>query len=128
MQRNKDTVKQDYTKAAKCYQRAVDYDEDVYEQQKMLGICYEYGCGVEQNFAEAMKRYNKAFRLVEYDEELEKILGIDYKFECDNSEDYVKSAVQYKKAAAQGAPHAQVMLGLYYSRPYSLEFDRDKAF
>lgn len=88
----------------------------IYEQQKMLGICYEYGRGVKRDFAEAMKHYRMAAR--DTHRSLSKYLGIDYKLEAETDEACLELANSYKKAADQGDSEAQVIIGLYYIHQY----------
>jgi len=95
------------------------------EAQKMLGIMYDYGHGVEKNKQKALTWYLKSARqgqtAVQYQ------VGSKYFHGEDVEQNYRKAAEWWQRAASDGQMDAQFNLGLMYFRGLSLEQDDRRA-
>ena len=89
--------------------------------QLILGVCYEYGKGVEKNFVEAVKWYRKAAEQGEDDAQV--ALGKFYATGKGVEKDFVEGVKWFRKAAEQGDAGGQHMLGVCYANGTGVEKD-----
>jgi hypothetical protein len=82
--------------------------------QRLLGVDYDFGQGVQQNYTEAAKWYQLAAD--QGDAIAENNLGSLYEYGQGVPEDYSKALELYQKSAAQGFAMAENSLGRMYDQ------------
>ncbi len=87
-----------------------------------LGICYNFGFGIEQNYSEAVHWYRKAAEQGNASAQLN--LGNRYANGDGVEQNYSEAVRWYRKAAEQGEAGAQYNLGLFY---YNIEQNYSEA-
>ena len=107
---------QNYIEAVYWYRKAAEQGHT--EAQNNLGVCYEYGKGVEQDYEEAAKWYKKAAE--QGHTEAQNNLGVCYEYGKGVEQDYEEAAKWYKKAAEQGNANAQTNLGFFYENGHGV--------
>ncbi|MEY8687941.1 protein kinase [Bacteroides sp. AN502(2024)] len=90
--------------------------------QCKLGVCYDYGNGVEKDSVKAVEWYKKAAE--QGNAEAQYRLGMCYNI---SEGDWVKAVEWYRKAAEQGNAGAQYCLGICYNYGKGVEKDSVKA-
>jgi len=116
-------VQQDYSEAAKWYQKAAEQGNP--QAQVNLGNMYRDGKGVQQDYAEAAKWYRKAAE--QGDSQIQLNLANMYRDGDGLKQDYTEAAKWYQKAAEQGNPQAQVNLGNMYRDGKGVQQDYTEA-
>lgn len=105
-------AKQDYFKAAECFQKAAAQGHA--EAQYNLGVMYDKGQGVKQDYSEAAKWYQRAAE--QGFPKAQSCLGSMYYTGEGVKQDYFKALEWGQKAAEQGDARGQYNLGfMYYS-------------
>ena len=100
----------------KKYEEAVKYFRKAAERghadaQYQLGMCYEFGFGVEKDLSEAVKWFRKAAERGHADAQYQ--LGMCYDCGRGVKKDLNEAVKWFRKAAAQGNVDAQWCVGLY---------------
>ena len=96
------------------------------EVQFNLGVCYEFGRGVEKDEVKAFEWYKKAAEWGYAKAQFK--LGICYEFGKGVERDERKAFEWYKEAVEQGDVEAQFNLGVCYEFGRGVEKDENKAF
>ena len=113
---------EDYEKALFWYRKAAeqDYGMGLYN----VGLCYEYGEGVEKNLETAVEYYHKAAQ--QGDADAQCMLGCYYG-EGTKNPDFEKSFFWFQKSAEQGNLNAKFNLSSCYEYGEGVKRDRKKA-
>ncbi|MDP8232272.1 MAG: tetratricopeptide repeat protein, partial [Candidatus Zophobacter franzmannii] len=113
---------EEYEKAVPLYQKAADLGNNY--SQYSLGMCYEFGQGVEADIDEAFKWYLKAAENGndEAPASLSEIADTFYE-----NEEYEKAVPLYQKAADFDDAYAQYSLGVCSQNGEGVEEDLDEA-
>ncbi|MAV49408.1 MAG: hypothetical protein CME93_00440 [Hyphomonadaceae bacterium] len=114
---------QDYTEAAKWYQRAAEQAHVL--AQYNLGILHASGQGVRQNYAKAAKWYRKAAKRGHASAQCN--LGFMHHNGLGVLQDYAKAADLYRSAAEQQDAGAQRNLGIMYGHGWGVPQSMVKA-
>ena len=115
--------KPNYEKAVKHFRKAAELGNA--KAQNKLGVCYEYGRGVEQDDFEAVKWYRKA---AEQGNDIAQFnLGVCYENGQGVPQDYDEAIKLYRKAAERENLHAEYNLGRCYEIGIGVEQDYDEA-
>jgi TPR repeat protein len=105
-------VQQDYTKAAKCFRRAIDSVANRPEQNK-LGWCYYRGRGIEPNYANPVTWFRKEAEKGNADAQY--FMGwLSLYGSGKLKPDRAKAVMWWKKSAQQGFAEAQYELAVEY--------------
>lgn len=97
---------QNFKLAAKCFQVGAEQDDE--ESTYRLGMCYEYGRGVEENLKKAVECYGKAARKGYPGAQFS--LGEAYRKGRGIEKDTASAMIWYAEAAKQGVPEALARL------------------
>lgn len=119
-------VKQDYSKAVKCFEKAKDSYE--YHMYYHLAECYFYGLGTERNLSKAFEYYQEAsYNPNIYKEKAcEKMYALLLKgYWQDEIDDDVFESIAYD--AEKGDRKAQFILGNCYYNGYGIDVDYAEA-
>lgn len=95
------------------------------EAEKIMGMMYDYGHGVDKDKREALKWYIKAAE--QGNPDIQYHVGAKYFHGDGTGQDYVEAARWWELAAAGGQVDAQFNLGLMYYRGMVKEKDDAKA-
>ena len=113
----------DYAKAIVHLSKAAG--EGHHYAQFYMGICFEYGWGVEENHRSAVMCYQKA--AAGGVSEAQFNLGLCLYHGKGIPQDHQKAVVCYRQAAKQGDPEAQNALAVCYSNGHGVERDEEQA-
>lgn len=91
-----------------------------------LGVCYDYGYGVEPNEHKAFELYKQAAE--QGLPKAQKNLGYDYQHGIGSTVDEAKAVYWYLQAANQGHPEAQLLLGDCFWNGIGVERDKNQAY
>ena len=116
-------VKQDYYKAAECFQKAAEQGHA--EAQYNLGLMYYRGKGVKQDYFKAIEWYQKA--AAQGIADAQAYLAVMYYSGEGVQQDYFKAAELAKKVADQGYAEAQFCLGAMYYAGKGVKQDYTEA-
>jgi hypothetical protein len=113
----------DYTRALRILKPlATDGNS---EAQKLLGVMYDYGHGVDRDPAEALRWYLKS--AAQGDPAVQYQVGAKYFRGDGTGQNYQEAARWWEQAANGGQVDAQFNLGLMYFRGLSVQQDDGKA-
>lgn len=112
-------IKKEYEQAAKCFLRAAE--QGYAKAQYNLGVCYEFGLGVEKNEAEAVKWYQKAVEQGHADAQSN--LGACYERGLGVKKSTKKAFEYYEAAAGGGSAIGVHNLGRCYE--YGIGINKD---
>lgn len=104
--------KGNYSEEFQCYLKALEINENNKYAQSNIGLCYEYGRGVNQDYYEAVKWYRKAAE--QGHAGAQKNLGICYYNGRGVTQDYYEAVKWYRKAAEQGNANAMSWMGYFF--------------
>jgi len=113
----------DYERALKILQPLAENGDP--EAQKIMGIMYDYGHGVEKDPQQALQWYIKAAD--QGNPDVQYHVGAKYFHGEGTNQDYAEAAKWWELAAAGGQVDAQFNLGLMYYRGMVKEKDDVKA-
>lgn len=116
-------TKQCYQKVVKWYEKAANQNH--VKAQVYLGLCYEYGKGVEKNEKKAAEFYQLAANQGHV--QAQTALGCFYQSGVGVAFDEKKAVALYQLAADQGYARAQYNLGLCYQLGVGIVKDEKKA-
>ena len=100
--------KKDYKQAFEWYKKAAEYGHA--PAQYHLGLCFEFGAGIEQNYTKAVEWYKKAAE--QGNKFAQNSLGECYYYGKGVEPNYTKAVEWYKKAAEQGVTTAASMVNI----------------
>ena len=101
-------------------------EKGVVEAQYNLGVCYEFGKGVEKDLSEAVKWYRKAAE--QGDAMAQYNLGILYFEGSGVDKNLPEAAKWFRKSAEQGDANAQYNYGVCLQNGYGVDKDKAKAY
>lgn len=114
---------ENYESAFYWFKKAADMGAST--SQRILGLCYEKGDGVEKDFEKAIYWYQKAAD--NGNSEAKQRIGWCYKNGIGFQRDLKKAAYNFAKAAESGETTAQCNLALCYCKGEGVEKDFSKA-
>ena len=114
---------ENYESAFYWFKKAADMGAST--SQRILGLCYEKGDGVEKDFEKAIYWYQKAAD--NGNSEAKQRIGWCYKNGIGFQRDLKKAAYYFAKAAESGESTAQCNLALCYCKGEGVEKDSSKA-
>ena len=120
----------DYEKSVGWNSKAAEHNYVNASAQLYLGLCYEFGKGVEKDLVKAVGWYSKAAEhgfALGYAVSAKFNLGLCYEYGKGVEKDLVMAVEWYSKAAKQGHAGAQYHLGLCYGKGEGVEKDLGKA-
>ena len=117
--------KGNYSEEFQCYLKALEINENNKYAQSNIGLCYEYGRGVNQDYYEAVKWYRKAAE--QGHAGAQNLLGVCYIKGQGVTQDYYEAVKWYRKAAEQGNADAQNNLGVRYAEGQGVTQDYYEA-
>jgi TPR repeat protein len=118
------TLKQDYSKVFKWYQKSAQDGDDC--AQERLGDMYLKGIGTDRDYKKALAWYLKS---AEQGNDTAKVqLGTMYELSLGVDQDYQKALALYRESAEAGNALGQARLGDMYYRGIGIEKNYEKAF
>ena len=120
----RDSIEQDYTKAAEWYRRLAKLGDR--NAQTSLGLMYARGYGVEKNMTEAHRWWN--FAAVQNDPGAQYNLGLTYVQGEGVAVDPARAARWFREAARRGHVQAQYNLGLLLHEGRGVERNPQEAY
>ena len=120
----------DYEKSVEWNSKAAEHNNVNASAQLYLGLCYEFGKGVEKDLVKAVEWYSKAAEhgfALGYAVSAKFNLGLCYEYGKGVEKDMVMAVEWYSKAAKQGHAGAQYNLGCCYKCGKGVEKDMVKA-
>ena len=112
-----------YAEAVKLLSEAAEKGDAL--AQTYLGLCYDWGRGVDEDLAKAAELYRKAAKQGEM--YAQRNLGLCYQYGRGVEKNLAEAVQWYRKAAEQGQASAQCNLGLCYERGQGVEKDYYEA-